>query len=163
MDTGNVSFSYQSTSIETWLVDHSMAKKKEAAAVMQGLPGVIATYIKNGDRYKLFSSDDLMTGTERVWWAFHGQELVNTMCYTGSGDLVGLLADYTSYAAFGDHGGAQMDVQRIPMAWYMPGMKHAVNNSQIRLVDMMPTIMKAMAITPTNAMDGSAYTLKLPK
>jgi hypothetical protein len=162
MDTGNVAFSYQSTSIETWLVDHSMAKKKEAAAVMQGLPGVIATYIKNGDRYKLYSSSESITGTERTWWAAHGQELVNTMCYAGSGDLVGLLADYTSYAAFGDHGGAQMDVQRIPMAWYMPGMKHAVNNSQIRLVDMMPTIMKAMAITPTNAMDGSAYTLKLP-
>ena len=163
MDTGNVAFSYQSTSIETWLVNHSMAKKKEAAAVMETLPGVIATYVKNGDRYKLFSSDESMTGTERVWWAAHGQELVNTMCYWGSGDLVGLLADYTSYAAFGDHGGAQMDVQRIPMAWYMPGMKHAVNNSQIRLVDMMPTIMKAMAITPTNTMDGMAYSLRLPK
>ncbi len=163
MATGNVAFSYQSTSIETWLVNHSMAKKKEAAAVMEDLPGVIATYVKNGDRYKLYSSSSTMTAAERLWWMAHGQELVNTMCYWGSGDLVGLLADYTSYAAFGDHGGAQMDVQRIPMAWYMPGMKHAVNNANMRLVDMMPTIMKTMGIKATDAMDGSAYSLKLPK
>jgi hypothetical protein len=163
MDTSNVAFSYQSTSIETWLVNHSMAKKKEAAAVMEDLPGVIATYVKNDDRYKLYSSSSTMTAAERLWWTAHGQELVNTMCYWGSGDLVGLLADYTAYAAYGDHGGAQKDVQRIPMAWYMPGMKHAVNNGAMRLADMMPTITKTMAIKATDAMDGSAYSLKLPK
>jgi arylsulfatase A-like enzyme len=162
MATGNVAFSYQSTSIETWLVDHSMAKKKEAAAIMQGLPRVIATYVKNGDRYKLFSSSAFMSVAERAWWAAHGQELVNTMCYAGSGDLVGLLADYTSYAAYGDHGGAQKDVQRIPMAWFMPGMPHRDNVAQIRLVDIMPTIMKAMRIPVAEPMDGSAYSLPLP-
>ncbi len=56
-----------------------------------------------------------------------------------------------------------MDVQRIPMAWYMPGMKHAVNNAKMRLVDMMPTIMKTMGIKADRAMDGMAYSLRLPK
>ena len=163
MDTGNVAFSYQSTAIETWLVDRSMTKKKEAAAVMTTLPGVIATYVKNGDRYKLYSSSATMTAAERAWWALTGQELVDTMCFAGSAEIVGLLADKTSYGAFGDHGGAQMDVQRIPMAWYMPGMKHAVNNAKIRLVDIMPTILKTMGIKATEPMDGMAYSLKLPK
>ena len=48
MDTGNVAFSYQSTAIETWLIDRSWAKKKEAAQVMKTLPDVIATYVKAG-------------------------------------------------------------------------------------------------------------------
>jgi hypothetical protein len=163
MDTGNVDFSYQSTAIETWLKDRTGAKKREAAAVMETLPGVIATYIKNGDRYKLYSSSDTMTAQERLWWAATGQQLADTMCFSGSAEIVGLLADKTSYGAFGDHGGAQMDVQRIPMAWYMPGMKHADNNAKIRLVDIMPTILKTMGIKATEPMDGSAYSLKLPK
>jgi hypothetical protein len=163
MDTGNVDFSYQSTAIETWLKDRNMTKKKEAAAVMTDLPGVIATYIKNGDRYKLYSSSPTMTAAERAWWALTGQELVDTMCFAGSADLVGLLADKTSYGVFGDHGGAQMDVQRIPMAWYMPGMKHSVNNAKMRLVDIMPTILKTMGIKATEPMDGMAYSLRLPK
>jgi len=163
MDTGNVEFSYQSTAIETWLKDRTGAKKREAAAVMETLPGVIATYIKDGDRYKLYSSSSAMTAQERLWWAATGQQLVDTMCFSGSADLVGLLADKVSYGAFGDHGGAQKDVQRIPMAWYMPGMKHAVNNAKMRLVDMMPTVLKTMGIKATEPMDGMAYSLRLPK
>ena len=127
---------------------------------------MIATYVKSGHHYALASSSSKMTPAERAWWAAHGQELVDTMCFSGSADVIGLLADKTSYGAFGDHGGAQKDVQRIPMAWYMPGMKHAVNKSAMRLVDIMPTILKTMGIkakTITDPMDGSAYSLKLPK
>jgi hypothetical protein len=164
MDTGNVEFSYQSTAIETWLKDWSMAKKLAAAAVTETLPDVIATYVKSGDRYKLYSHMTGMTGTQFSWWAAHGQELVDTMCWAGSADVVGLLADYTSYGVFGDHGGAQMDVQKIPMAFFMPNIKRAVDNkTAFRLVDIMPTVMKAMDIAPTERMDGSAYNLKLPK
>ena len=164
MDTGNVEFSYQSTAIETWLKDWSMAKKKEAAAVMETLPNVIATYVKTGDRYKLYSHMTGMTGTQSSWWAAHGQELVDTMCWAGSADVVGLLADYTTYGVFGDHGGAQMDVQKIPMAFFMPGIKRTVDGkTAFRLVDIMPTTLKAMGIAPTEQMDGSAYNLKLPK
>ena len=45
IDTGNVQFSYQSTAIETWLIDHSVAKKKEGAAAMLQMPGVIAVVL----------------------------------------------------------------------------------------------------------------------
>jgi len=166
MDTGKVAFSYQSTAIETWLKgDPTGADKREVAAVMETLPGVIATYILNGDRYKYYSALPTMTAAENAWWTAHGQELVNTMAFSGSADVVGLLADTTSYGAFGDHGGAQKDVQRIPMVWYMPGMKHAVDKSAIRLVDIMPTILKTMGIPAkmSDPMDGSAYTFVLPK
>ena len=166
MDTGKVAFSYQSTAIETWLKgDPNGADERGVAAVMETLPGVIATYTRNGDRYKLYSFSPTMTADEKSWWSATGQELVDTMCSDGSADVIGLLADKTSYGAFGDHGGAQMDVQRIPMAWYMPGMKHLVSGHPLRLVDMMPTILKAMGIQAKMAdpMDGMAYPIKLPK
>lgn len=38
--TGNVAFSYQSTAIETWLIDNSPAMLTQEAAVMKTLPGV---------------------------------------------------------------------------------------------------------------------------
>ncbi|MCX6363803.1 MAG: alkaline phosphatase family protein [Actinobacteria bacterium] len=167
MDTGKVEFSYQSTAIETWLkADTSSGEMRDVAAVMETLPGVIATYIRNGDRYKLYSYSTTMTPDEKMWWTATGQQIVNTMCFSGSADIVGLLADKTTYGVFGDHGGAQADVQRIPMAFYMPGVKHLVSGQPMRLVDIMPTILKTMGIpakTLTDPMDGSAFSIKLPK
>jgi hypothetical protein len=161
MDTGNVAFSMQCTDIDTWLINRSGPEKRKAAAVMATLPGVIATYVRYGDRYQLYSSTSAtMTPSERIWWMAHGQELVNTM---DSADLVGLLADDTGYGAYGDHSGAQAASQRIPMVWYMPGIKHTVSNRQIRLVDILPTMLEAMNIKGVEPLDGTAYDLKLPK
>ncbi len=161
--TGNVLFSYQSTAMETWLIDQSWKMKVAAAKVMAKLPGVIATYVKSedSDSYVLqcTRTSTRMTWAERAWWLRHGQELVDTMAWEGSADVVGLLADRTSYGAYGDHGGAQKDVQRIPMAFYSPGIRHAVSCSPIRLVDIMPTVLKAMRIPLTAPVDGRAYKL----
>jgi hypothetical protein len=160
---GNIAFTYQSTAIETWLTDFTMAKKQAAALYMRAMPGVIATYIKadDGSHYTLDHANvGKMTMAEYAWWKAHGKELVNTMCWPGSADVVGLLKNQTSYGAIGDHGGAQKDVQRIPMVFYNPSLAPAVRTAPARLVDLMPTIMKTMDLTPTKAMDGKAYTLK---
>ena len=50
--TGNVDFSYQDGHIATWLKDRSPAKLDEAAAVIRGMPDVIASYVRVGDRYE---------------------------------------------------------------------------------------------------------------
>jgi arylsulfatase A-like enzyme len=169
VDTGNVAFSYQSTAIETWLKDNSADKKAAAAKIMRMLPGVIATYIKSadGNSYELDSAhtNTKMTASERAWWKKHGQELVNTMAWSGSADVVGLMADKTTYGAYGDHGGAQKEVQRIPLVFYNPSLVPAANGKAARLVDVMPTILKTMgiAIKPGHPMDGHAYTLKMKK
>jgi hypothetical protein len=165
MATGNIKFSYQSTSIHTYLIDQSWGKKLEAAKVMSTLPGVIAAYVKSpdNDRYVLQGSmkrSGKMTLSERVWWLQHGQTLVDTMAFEGSADVVGLLADRTNYSIWGDHGGAQQQVQRIPMVWYAPGMPATKNGAMMRLADVTPTILRAMGITQTSPTDGRAY--KLP-
>jgi Type I phosphodiesterase / nucleotide pyrophosphatase len=159
--TGNVAYSYQSTAIETWLIDQSWDKKVACADVMRTLPGVIATYARDGDKYVPISQSATMTDAERAWWTEHGQELVDTMAFAGAADVVGLLADRTSYGVYGDHGGAQMDVQRIPMVFYMPGVKASVNNAPFRLVDIMPTVLNAMGIPLTQSVDGKAYSLPI--
>ena len=163
MATGNVDFSYQSVAIETWLEDYSWCKKVEAAKVMATLPGVIATYVKSedSDRYVLQrnKTSARMNLSEFVWWAQHGQELVNTMAFDGSADVVGLLKDRVSYGVYGDHGGAQKQVQRIPMIVSNPGLKAGVNCSGMRLADIMPTVLRSMGIPLKAPVDGRAYSL----
>jgi hypothetical protein len=62
--TGNVQFSYQSTAIETWLIDRSTAKKQQAAAAGLTLPGAIATYYRHGARFRLHGTNP-MTRAEK--------------------------------------------------------------------------------------------------
>lgn len=162
MDTGKVEFSYQSTSIDTWLKmgNRSWGDRLSVARVMKKLPGVIATYIRHGNRYVLHSTGT-MTAAEKSWWQATGQHLVDTMAFSGSADVVGLLANKTVYAVYGDHGGAQKDVQRIPMVFYMKGMQHRDAAAKAKLVDLMPTTLKAMGIKPMARMDGAARDLGL--
>ena len=160
--TGKVEFSYQSTAIETWLKmgSRSWGDRLSVARAMQKLPGVIATYVRHGDHYVLHSTGT-MTDDEKAWWQEAGQKLVDSMAFAGSGDVVGLLANKTVYAVYGDHGGAQKGVQRIPMAFYAPGIKHKDATAKSKLVDLMPTILKAMGINQLAPMDGTARDLGL--
>jgi hypothetical protein len=161
--TGNVAFSYQSTAIETWLTERTPARKQEAALAMRTLPGVIATYIRDGDHYALDSTDTStpMTESVRRWWRQHGQELVDTMAADHSADVVGLLADRTSYGVYGDHGGAQEEVQRIPMVFWAHGIERERPGSPFRSVDIMPTVLRTLGIPLTRPVDGRAHRLEL--
>ena len=50
------------------VVDRSLViKKKEGAAAMLKVPGVIAAYWRDGDRFRLFGTNG-MTGPETAWW-----------------------------------------------------------------------------------------------
>jgi arylsulfatase A-like enzyme len=161
--TGNVAFSYQSTAIETWLTDRSRAKKQEAVLAMRTLSGVIATYIRDGSHYRLDSTrtSTPMTHSVRRWWQRHGQELIDTMAADYSADVVGLLADRTSYGVYGDHGGSQEEVQRIPMVFWAKGIKPDHPDSGFRSVDIMPTVLRTLGIPLTRPVDGRAYRLHL--
>jgi hypothetical protein len=157
---GNLAYSYQSTAIEAWLIDQGWSMKVAAADKMKMMPGVIATYIRDGDHYVL-ASKNKMTSAESSWWTAHGQELVDTMAFAGGPDVVGLLKDRTGYGVYGDHGGAQQDVQRIPMVMWAKGIKPAVKGTKFRLVDVMPTVLRNMGIPQMAPMDGEAYNLNI--
>jgi hypothetical protein len=154
--TGNVQFSYQSTAIETWLVDRSDAELQEASSVMLTLPGVIASYWRAGDHYVLAGSNQ-MPKSERQWWKKHGQELVDSMAADNGPDVIGLLHDATSYGVQGDHGGAQEEVQRVPMVFWREDRDRGKGvYNQFRSVDVLPTILRALGIDLVYPVDGTA-------
>lgn len=155
---GNVQFSYQSTAIEAWLIDQSTAKKQQKADTMLGLPGVIATYWKDGDQFRLRGTN-AMTNAERTWWKAHAQQLVDTMAAPDGPDVIGLLHDKTSYGVYGDHGGAQKSVQRVPMVFWTPHMEALRTGDTFRTPDVLPTILAAMGIELTEPVDGVAHEL----
>jgi len=155
--TGNVQFSYQSTAIETWLTDRSASKMTQAAAAMLKLPGTIASYYRSGTGFTLHGKRG-MSSSERDWWNQHGQELVDTLASPNGPDVVGLLHDNVSYGVYGDHGGAQKDVQRVPVVFWSPSMSAETVNGGFRTIDILPTILQAMDI-PAGSMDGKAWSV----
>ena len=72
-------------------------------------------------------------------------------------DVVGLLADKTSYGVAGDHGGAQESVQRIPIVFAGAGVKPGTTpQAAMRSVDIMPTILTELGIRKTHWTDGKS-------
>jgi arylsulfatase A-like enzyme len=160
---GNLDFSYQDGHIAAWLKDNSLAKKREAAAAVLRMPGVIASYHTNAaqDEYRLFGTNPTR-GAERSWFVRHGEELVDTMAEPSGPDVMGLVATDVTYGVIGDHGGHNKLIQNIPLVFYGPGIGSKDQNREARLVDVMPTILKTMGIDYDRAdLDGEA--VKLPK
>lgn len=157
--TGNVQFSYQSTAIETWLIDRSTAAKQTAAAAALTLPGAMAVYYRDGAGFTLHGTTP-MSHDDRTWWRKHGQELVDTMASADGPDLVTLLHDKVSYGVYGDHGGASETVQRVPMVFWAPSLAAGdERGNEFRTVDVLPTILAAMEIPLVAPVDGDAHHL----
>ena len=74
--------------------------------------------------------------------------------------MIGLLRDNASYGVAGDHGGAQEKVQRIPIIFSGPGVHRGARpRDDMRSVDIMPTVLRALGIPETHWTDGRAYRL----
>ena len=161
---GNLAFSYQDTQVAAWLKDTSSPKKREAAAAVLDMPDVVASYQINGgqNHYQLYGTNP-MTSAERSWFLRHAGELVDTMASSNAPDVVGLTGTNVTYGVIGDHGGANQLVQNIPMVFYGPGVGSADSSREMRLVDVMPTILKTMGIAfNENDLDGQAVKLSKP-
>jgi arylsulfatase A-like enzyme len=127
---------------------------------MAEMPDVIATYRLAGDRYERVTKDiGAMSVSERVWWAQHAQEIVDTMAAPYAPDVVGLLKDDTSYGVAGDHGGHQRAVQDIPIVFAGAGAGSRDSAYPLRSVDILPTVLRTMGIPADPGMDGRAVEL----
>jgi hypothetical protein len=74
---GNLDFSYQDGHVAAWLHDNSLVEKREAAAAVLTMPGVIASYHTNAaqDDYLLFGTNTTRvpsgagsSGAGKSWW-----------------------------------------------------------------------------------------------
>src|SRR5919109_2947944 len=161
----NLRFSYQDGHVAAWLNDNSRQRKREAAAAMLDLPGVIASYHLNGaqDDYTLFGTNR-MSGADQSWFRRHGEELVDTMAAPYGPDVVALLETDVTYGVIGDHGGHQRLVQNIPMIFYGAGVGSRDSNKAMRLVDVLPTVLEKMGIDfDEDELDGEAVRLPQPR
>ena len=157
--TNNLAFVYGSTAVEAWLIDRTPAKMRQAAAAALELPGATAAYYRSGDGYALYGTNK-MTTSEKDWWKDHGQEIVDTMASPNGPDIVALLHDKTSYGVYGDHGGAQESVQRVPMVFWSPSLAFgATTGRPFHTTDVMPTILATMGIPLSQPVDGTARRL----
>ena len=161
----NVGLSYSDSSLNVWLKNQSAEKVAEAAAIMEDLPDVTAVWRRDGDHFTRVTPVrwDLMHGAEKLWFARKAQELVDTQAADYGPDLIATLPDDTTYSVLGDHGGIQRTSQQIPIVFAGGGVSHKDLRDEVRSVDIMPTILKALGITPTYDMDGIAYDLPLAK
>ena len=166
IDTNNVGLSYSDSSLNVWLKDREPGLVTEAAGIMRTLPDVTAVWRRKGDHYVRVSpirwgrmGDD----GERAWFQRHAQELVDTQAAPYGPDLIATLPDDTTYSVLGDHGGIQRTSQRIPIIFAGAGLSSDDVRDPVRSVDIMPTILRAMGISPTYDMDGTAYRLPRSK
>ena len=157
----NVGLSYSDSSLNVWLKDQSPAAVAEAAAIMEDLPDVTAVWQRDGDHYVRVTSVrwDRMHGAEKLWFARRAQELVDTQAAAYGPDLVATLPDDTTYSVLGDHGGIQRTSQQIPIVFAGANTSHQDLRAEVRSVDIMPTILRTLGITPTHDMDGKGYWL----
>ena len=158
----NLRFSYQDGHVATWLNDRSRASREEAADALLDLPGVIASFRLNDaeDDYRL-AGVNRMGLRELLWFLGHANELVDTMAAPYGPDAVALLKTDVTYGVMGDHGGHNRIVQNIPMVFSGPGVGSRDSLKEIRLVDVLPTILETMGIDYDRSdVDGRAVRLR---
>ena len=101
-----------------------------------------------------------MSSSEKSSWKSHAQRIVDTMAADDGPDEIGLLHDKTSYGVYGDHGGTQESVQRVPMVFWAPSLAYGVATGRtFHTTDVMPTILATMGIPLTAPVDGTARRL----
>jgi hypothetical protein len=162
VNTGNVGLSYSDSMLRVWLKDQSPAKVEQAAVVMRSMPAVTAVWRRHGSHYDRVSPvrwDLMHSSAERRWFTDKAQELVDTEAAVYGPDLIATLPDDTTYSVAGDHGGIQRATQQIPIVFAGADLSGHDVYSEVRSVDIMPMILRAMGIRPTYPMDGIAYPL----
>jgi predicted AlkP superfamily pyrophosphatase or phosphodiesterase len=162
VDTGNVAMTYSDSMVRAWLKDTSPAKVRQAVRVMRRMPGVSAVWVRDGRHFDRATRvrRDRMTAAEEAWFDAKAQRLLDTTASSNAADVIATLVDDTTYSVAGDHGGIQRRAQQIPIVFAGAGVGPRDLRGEVRSVDIMPTVLKAMRIRPTHRLDGHAYPLR---
>ncbi len=133
---------------------------------MRTLPDVTAVWRRHGDHFDRVTPvrwNLMHSKAERKWFSNKAQELVDTQAADYGPDLVATLPDNTTYSVLGDHGGIQRSTQQIPIVFAGANLSSKDLGAQVKSVDIMPTILRAMGISSDYDMDGTAYSLPRAK
>ncbi len=161
VDTGNVAMSYSDSMLRAWLKSRTPAKVRKAARIMDRLPGVSAVWVRHGGRFDRTGRVHWgrMGHAEQRWFRAKAQRLLDTTAAPYGADVIATLVDDTTYSVAGDHGGIQRRSQQIPIVFAGGGVGSRDLRAQVRSVDILPTVLRAMHIRATHRLDGHAYRL----
>lgn len=150
---GKLHTAYVDSSISLWLAEHSEANEQAVTRGLKDVSGITEIYAKRrtGGQYRyehVHSNLERQGPAFQAWARRHSSELVNTMAGAAGPDLVGLLADGFGFGRIGGHGGAQEQVQRIPMIIRVPREPSSVRMQPLRLMDLAPEITRILGLPP---------------
>ena len=151
---GGVEATSTDTAIRVWAIPGDPAAKTLPERV-QKLPGVISVWVREGSVYRETWRDfSKLPEKERAFQRRFLESLVASCESEGSADVMALLDEKTGYAVRGDHGGAQENVQRIPVIFSGPNVKPGRHVATARSVDIAPTVWALAGKTPPPGLDG---------
>ena len=151
------------SALRIWTHKNTHAELSALAREASNLPGVaeIYTLVKTGKQYhyvRSFRSKQLK-GRALEWANQHHFDLLETMANKTAPNLVALLFDGEGYGFLGDHGGAQEQVQRIPLIIRSPNLlnehKGQTVTQEVRLVDINPIASYLMKLSIPKKLDGT--------
>ena len=153
---GKLKTGYVDTSITLWLADRSRANEAAITRGLMDVSGVTEVYARRvSDQSihyeRVFSRLETQSAKFQAWARRHSAELVATMAGPSSPDLVALLGDGYGFGRIGGHGGAQENVQRIPMFIRVPGESASSRREALRLMDIAPEAARILGLRATAA------------
>lgn len=143
--TGEIHIAVADTGLRVWLKDASESNEKKVVESAKEISGVtrIVARPKGAKTYSEVFKNFSKLPEQFVKWAnLHDLELAETMNSETGPDVIVYFKDGVGFDRIGDHGGAQENVQRIPMLIYDPSQ---ANGQQIqkptRLADLKSIIL----------------------
>ena len=114
---------------------------------MSEVPGVTEIYTLQPDDEKwsyqrTFSALKKQPLKFQKWAKQHSKEILDATATQRSPDIIGLLADETGFDLIGDHGGAQENVQRIPLFIFNAKTKAKSIRESIRMDEVKNEVLR---------------------
>lgn len=156
------------SALKIWTQKTNRLQLSKLAGEVSQLPGVAEVYTlnKTGKNYhyiRTFRSFKLK-GKELEWANKHNSDLLETFAVAGGPNVVALLLDGHGYGFYGDHGGTQEWVQKIPLILRAPNIlpeKRGITlPHEVRLVDINPMLSRLLGLPLPKELDGSATALE---
>jgi hypothetical protein len=156
------------SALKIWTKNLNRLQLSKLAGEVSQLPGVAEVYTlqKTGKDYHYIRTSRSLNlkGKELEWANKHNSDLLESFAVRGGPNIVALLFDGHGYGFYGDHGGTQEWVQRVPLIIKAPNIlpekRGTTLPQEARLVDINPMVSRLLGLPLPKELDGSAAAIE---
>jgi hypothetical protein len=156
------------SALKIWTKKLNRLQLSKLAGEVSQLPGVAEVYSlqKTGNDYHYIRTSRSLNlkGKELEWANKHNNDLLESFAVRGGPNIVALLFDGHGYGFYGDHGGTQEWVQRVPLIIRAPNIlpekRGTTLPQEARLVDINPMVSRLLGLPLPKKLDGSAAAIE---